>query len=280
MTAAQRPPSRSPRPKTARQRELTSKRRGEIAELAFTHKAVSLGFAVSKPYGDSQRYDFILDSGTALYRVQIKSSSALINGFYHVNADRRTGRGKVPYLPSEIDFLIAYVIPDDTWFILPIDVVSGHSSLFFNPRNHYRSGLSSPYREAWDLLRHPRKCSSCGHAVPTRSCGSDTGCRSALVPQTNSKTLTEKQRREIAALRQLGDDSIDTSDIPEIKDWSGAVVGKFYRPLKEAVSIRLDVDVLAWLKSKGPGYQTRLNRLLRELMMKDRRRGPGKRGGQ
>ena len=87
-----------------------------------------------------------------------------------------------------------------------------------------------------------------------------------------TKTLTEKQRREIAALRQLGDDSIDTSDIPEIKDWSSAVVGKFYRPLKDAVSIRLDVDVLAWLKSKGPGYQTRLNRLLRELMMKDHRK--------
>jgi uncharacterized protein (DUF4415 family) len=95
-----------------------------------------------------------------------------------------------------------------------------------------------------------------------------------------TKTLTEKQRREIAALRQLSDESIDTSDIPEIKDWSGAVVGKFYRPLKEAVSIRLDVDVLAWLKAKGPGYQTRLNRTLRELMMKDRRGGPGGRRSQ
>lgn len=95
-----------------------------------------------------------------------------------------------------------------------------------------------------------------------------------------TKMLTEKQRREIAALRQLGDDSIDTSDIPEIKVWRGAVVGKFYRPLKEAVSIRLDADVLDWLKSTGPGYQTRLNRLLRELMMKDRRKGPGRRRGQ
>lgn len=96
----------------------------------------------------------------------------------------------------------------------------------------------------------------------------------------STKTLTEKQRREIAALRKLGDDSIDTSEIPEIKDWSGSVVGKFYRPLKEAVSIRLDVDVLAWLKSKGPGYQTRLNRTLRELMMKERRRSAGRRRSQ
>ena len=73
----------APRPKTARkppvhpirvphlspilqqiasQHELTTKRRGELAELAFTLKAASLGFGVAKPYGDSERYDFILDS--------------------------------------------------------------------------------------------------------------------------------------------------------------------------------------------------------------------------
>jgi uncharacterized protein (DUF4415 family) len=64
----------------------------------------------------------------------------------------------------------------------------------------------------------------------------------------------------------LRDEDIDTSDIPEVRDWSRAVVGKFYRPIKEPVTIRLDADVLDWLKSGGPGYQTRINILLREAM--------------
>ena len=80
------------------------------------------------------------------------------------------------------------------------------------------------------------------------------------------KTLTEEQNQQLAALMELRDEDIDTSDIPEVKDWSRAVVGRFYRPLKEQVCLRLDVDVLAWLKSDGPGYQTRINRLLRECM--------------
>ncbi|HEX9199318.1 MAG TPA: BrnA antitoxin family protein, partial [Acidobacteriaceae bacterium] len=51
--------------------------------------------------------------------------------------------------------------------------------------------------------------------------------------------------------------------------WKNAVRGRFYRPLKEAVSLRLDADVLAWLKKDGQGYQTRVNQMLRERMLKD-----------
>lgn len=71
---------------------------------------------------------------------------------------------------------------------------------------------------------------------------------------------------ELRALAQLRDEEIDTSEIPETTDWSKAVVGKFYRPLKEVVTIRLDADVLAWLRSSGPGYQTRINSALRSCM--------------
>ncbi len=56
------------------------------------------------------------------------------------------------------------------------------------------------------------------------------------------------------------------SDIPEITDWSHAVVGKFYRPVKQPVTIRLGADVIAWFKATGPGYQTRINALLRGAM--------------
>jgi uncharacterized protein (DUF4415 family) len=63
-----------------------------------------------------------------------------------------------------------------------------------------------------------------------------------------------------------------TSDIPELpaSAWKDAVRGKLYRPVKKAVSLRLDADVIAWLKKDGEGYQTRANRLLREKMLADK----------
>ena len=75
-----------------------------------------------------------------------------------------------------------------------------------------------------------------------------------------------QQDKEITALMRMKDEDIDFSDIPEITDWSKAVVGKFYRPIKKPLTIRVDADVLAWLKSQGKGYQTRINSLLREAM--------------
>jgi len=71
---------------------------------------------------------------------------------------------------------------------------------------------------------------------------------------------------EIRALKHLKDSGIDTTDIPPALDWSRAVVGKFYRPIKKPLTIRLDADVLAWLKGQGSGYQTRINALLRRAM--------------
>lgn len=57
---------------------------------------------------------------------------------------------------------------------------------------------------------------------------------------------------------------MDLSDIPEQLDWSKAERGRFYRPLKEPVTLRMDMDVLAWFKAQGKGYQTRINEVLRE----------------
>ena len=84
--------------------------------------------------------------------------------------------------------------------------------------------------------------------------------------------LTAKQKREIETLRKMKDDEINTSDIPELPPaaWKDAVRGRFYRPVKKAVSLRLDADVIAWLKKDGEGYQTRANRLLRERMLADK----------
>jgi len=193
-------------------RERNTKRRGELAELVFLLIATRLGFGVSKPYGDSERYDFILDprdlsqgcptlrgvrrvgnpnssksschsdpepregeepafpAGAPflarsvrekwgfsnptppLWRVQVKCSTQLLNGLYRVNAHRRSGRRAVPYLPGEIDFIAAYIIPEDTWYIIPLHAVRG-TSLLFRRKKDRRPGLYDQYRQAWHLLR-------------------------------------------------------------------------------------------------------------------------------
>jgi uncharacterized protein (DUF4415 family) len=84
--------------------------------------------------------------------------------------------------------------------------------------------------------------------------------------------LTAKQKANLEELARMPEHEIDTSDIPELpaSAWKDAVRGKFYRPIKKAVSLRLDADVIAWLKKDGEGYQTRANRLLREKMLADK----------
>jgi uncharacterized protein (DUF4415 family) len=85
--------------------------------------------------------------------------------------------------------------------------------------------------------------------------------------------LTAEKRKKLEKLAARPTREIDLSDIPEIREIpSDAVIGKFYRPQKETVTIRLDADVLAWLKASGGGYQTRINYFLRLLMQRSRTR--------
>jgi uncharacterized protein (DUF4415 family) len=84
-----------------------------------------------------------------------------------------------------------------------------------------------------------------------------------------SKRSTSERRAELKALASLRDDAIDTSDAPELLDWSSAKRGLFYRPVKQQLTLRLDVDVVAWFKNhatSNEGYQTRINRALREYV--------------
>jgi uncharacterized protein (DUF4415 family) len=96
-----------------------------------------------------------------------------------------------------------------------------------------------------------------------------------------SKRLTSEQLAELAALAALPDDAIDTSDAPELLDWSGAKRGLFYRPLKQQLTLRVDADLIAWFKARATskeGYQTRINRALREYVQgQARKRGQSKR---
>jgi uncharacterized protein (DUF4415 family) len=81
--------------------------------------------------------------------------------------------------------------------------------------------------------------------------------------------LTDAQRDHLAKLATLPDETIDTSDIPELSEeaWKEGVRGRFYRPVKQQITARVDADVLEWLKSQGSGYQGRMNAILRREML-------------
>ena len=86
-----------------------------------------------------------------------------------------------------------------------------------------------------------------------------------------TEPLTGGQRKEITELAALDDSSIDFSDIPPWTDEMFAVAerGRFYKPTKSQLTVRVDSDVLAWLKRQGRGYQTRINAILRKAMLDD-----------
>jgi len=85
--------------------------------------------------------------------------------------------------------------------------------------------------------------------------------------------VTKKQAKEIQDLAKMADEDIDTSDVPEVEDFTEAVRGRFYRPVKQQVTLRIDTDLLAWFRSLGGKYQTRMNAALREYMDSHRKAG-------
>ncbi len=84
--------------------------------------------------------------------------------------------------------------------------------------------------------------------------------------------MARHKETELKRLTARREEDIDTSDIAEVTDWSGAVKGQFYKPVKQQVTLRIDADVLAWFKEKGGKYQTELNKVLREHMLRGKRR--------
>jgi uncharacterized protein (DUF4415 family) len=85
----------------------------------------------------------------------------------------------------------------------------------------------------------------------------------------NPPALTKKQKAELAALAARPDSEIDFSDIPPLTEefWKNAARGKFYKPIKTSTTVRIDSDVLAWLRAQGKGYQSRINAILRRKML-------------
>lgn len=123
------------------------KRRGEWAELRFMASATEHGLCVSKPWGETSHYDFVVEGRTGLLlRVQVKSSGNMWHGGYTVNNKGSQGM----YPANAYDFMAVFVIPHSVWFILPEEVLRGKKAV----QVQHKKGRSKyeKYREAWGLL--------------------------------------------------------------------------------------------------------------------------------
>jgi PD-(D/E)XK endonuclease len=121
---------------------------GEAVEAAFLAKASMLGIWVSKPWGDSRPYDFIVDCGIRrLWRVQVKCATS----YRGTRCETRgAGSGEL-YTEEDIDFLAAYVIPEDFWYVVPVEAFAPRATVHFN-YGPLSEGMFEIYRETWCLL--------------------------------------------------------------------------------------------------------------------------------
>jgi hypothetical protein len=128
----------------------TQKRHGEVAEARILAKASSMGFGVAKPWGD-ERYDFILDSGHCLWRVQVKSTRRQGSRGYSVTI---ASSSLAPYEETEIDFLVAYISAEDVCYVIPVKLLKGRNCLNFWPHGRGKSKWEK-YREGWCQMACP-----------------------------------------------------------------------------------------------------------------------------
>jgi hypothetical protein len=149
------PRQRSSAHKRAQARGVVDNQRGELGEAAFIHKAMSLGFMVAEPRGHNLPYDFIVDGGSGFRSVQIKACAHMRRGLYQTCISCRRHRVVVPYKESDVDFIVVYIIPEETWYIVPVRQVAVRTSVAFRPKGYSRGDPYAYYREAWHLLRQP-----------------------------------------------------------------------------------------------------------------------------
>jgi hypothetical protein len=133
--------------------KLDNRQRGQLAELAFMRKAASLGFAVSKPWQEGERYDVIVRVDTIFWRVQVKSVLTTLSSGTSYRVKTTAGRQdrRACYSITEIDFLAAYIFEKDVWYIFPSSTIHNQQSVCLRPGSTKCRQLQ--YREAWDLMR-------------------------------------------------------------------------------------------------------------------------------
>jgi len=144
------------RAKQKNDREFPPKRVGEIGELEFIQKALRKGFGVSKPWGDSDRYDAVTDWDGTLSRVQVRATEHPVKERgYMVHASVEAGEASVGLTDNDIDVLAAYIFPEDIWYIVPVEHFVPLKNLWFSPGS--KKAKFEKFREAWDWLQRKTK---------------------------------------------------------------------------------------------------------------------------
>jgi PD-(D/E)XK endonuclease len=137
-------------------KKFPPKRVGEIGELEFIQTAIRKGFRVSKPWGESDHYDAITDWKGKLLRVQVKATEHTSKDRgYMVHACVYVGNESIGLTKKDIDVLAAYISPEDSWYIIPVEHFVPLKSLWFNPGS--TKSKFEKFREAWHWLKRKKK---------------------------------------------------------------------------------------------------------------------------
>lgn len=139
------------------------KRRGEWAELRFMADAAQHGLIVSKPWGDSERYDVGVEHNGQFQRVQVKSVICRKGPSFRCGIGNH-GRSRA-YTSSEIDFFAIFIVPNELWYIVPLQaaLATGNRTICLTPSR--KGNRYEPYREAWHLLMHRRRAADAAEAA-------------------------------------------------------------------------------------------------------------------
>ncbi len=168
------------------------KRFGETSEAIFLGKACELGFHVSKPWGDSDPYDFVVNAGRGFQRVQIKSTSSCTQHRYMVHT-----HGESAYTKDEIDFLVAHIVPAKTWYILPVESFAPRCAVSFNP--HGGRGAFERFREAWCLFTSTAR--NAWKRIPRICRSRELPIRCAVCPEGRCNTAPQEQSEASPLIR-------------------------------------------------------------------------------
>jgi len=135
------------------QGKIPPKRMGELSELDFLRKAMGMGMIVSKPWGDSYRYDFVCDAGGRLWRAQVRSTEDRFGARgYAVHASVYVGRRIVGLTEKDIDVLIGYIVSRDIWYVVPVRAFMPRKNLWFYPDGSKKGAMFEKWREAWWVM--------------------------------------------------------------------------------------------------------------------------------
>ncbi len=137
----------NPRKKSLRiEKGLPPKRMGELSELDFLRKAMGMGMIVSKPWGDSYRYDFVCDTNGKLWRAQVRSTEERFGARgYAVHASVYVGQKIVGLTKKDIDVLVGYIVSRDIWYVVPVQAFVPRKNLWFYPDGSKKGAMFEKY---------------------------------------------------------------------------------------------------------------------------------------